>query len=60
MDDILIIGAETMGMAAHLIAAQRFRRITILEKTERVGYTLSPSAGHLRGVIIQRPMILQQ
>lgn len=49
MDDILIIGAGTAGMTAAIRAAQRGKKVTVLEKTDKVGGTLSLTAGHLSG-----------
>jgi fumarate reductase flavoprotein subunit len=56
VDDILIIGAGAAGMTAAIRAAQRGKKVTILEKTDRVGGTLSLTAGHLSGAGTQRQL----
>jgi fumarate reductase flavoprotein subunit len=49
VSDILIIGAGTAGMTAAIRAAQRGKKVTVLEKTDQVGGTLKLTAGHLSG-----------
>lgn len=56
MDDILIIGAGAAGMTSAIRAAQRGKKVTVLEKTDRVGGTLSLTAGHLSGAATQKQL----
>lgn len=54
MIDILIIGAGAAGMTAAIRAAQRGKKVIVLEKTDRVGGTLSLTAGHLSAANTRR------
>jgi flavocytochrome c len=47
--DIIIIGAGTAGMSCAITAAERGRKVLIIEKDNRVGGTLHVSAGHMSG-----------
>jgi flavocytochrome c len=47
--DIIIIGAGTAGMACAITAAERGRKVLIIEKDNRIGGTLHVSAGHMSG-----------
>ena len=47
--DIIIIGAGTAGMACAIIAAERGRKVLVIEKDDRIGGTLHVSAGHMSG-----------
>ncbi len=54
MSNILIIGAGAAGMTAAIRAAQRGKKVIVLEKTDRVGGTLSLTAGHLSAANTRR------
>jgi len=56
VDDILIIGAGAAGMMSAIRAAQRGKKVTVLEKTDRVSGTLSLTAGHLSGAATQKQL----
>jgi fumarate reductase flavoprotein subunit len=56
VDDILIIGAGAAGMTSAIRAAQRGKKVTVLEKMNKVGGTLSLTAGHLSGAATQRQL----
>jgi len=45
--DLIIIGAGTAGMSCAIIAAQRGKKVLVIEKSDRVGGTLHYTAGHL-------------
>ena len=47
--DIIIIGAGTAGMACAITAAERGRKVLVIEKDTRIGGTLHISAGHMSG-----------
>ena len=54
MYDILIIGAGAAGLTSAIRAAQRGKKVLVIEKMDRVGGTLSLTAGHLSGASTQR------
>jgi len=54
VDDILIIGAGAAGMTSAIRAAQRGKKVVVLEKMDKVGGTLSLTAGHISGASTQR------
>jgi len=56
VDDILIIGAGAAGMTSAIRAAQRGKKVTVMEKTDKVGGTLSLTAGHLSGAATQKQL----
>jgi succinate dehydrogenase/fumarate reductase flavoprotein subunit len=45
--DIIIIGAGTAGMPCAICAAQRGKKVLVIEKDNKVGGTLHLTAGHL-------------
>jgi flavocytochrome c len=47
--DIIIIGAGTAGMVCAITAAERGRKVLVIEKDNRIGGTLHISAGHMSG-----------
>jgi fumarate reductase flavoprotein subunit len=49
MYDIIIIGAGTAGISCAITAAQRKRKVLVVEKDNRIGGTLHLSAGHMSG-----------
>jgi succinate dehydrogenase/fumarate reductase flavoprotein subunit len=47
--DIIIIGAGTSGIVCAITAAERGRKVLVIEKDNRIGGTLHISAGHTSG-----------
>jgi flavocytochrome c len=47
MYDIIIIGGGSAGMTCAITAAQRGRKVLVVEKDNRIGGTLHVSAGHM-------------
>jgi len=52
--DILIIGAGAAGLTSAIRAAQRGKKVLVIEKMDKVGGTLAITAGHLSGASTQR------
>lgn len=49
MSDVVVIGAGTAGLACAAELAQRGARVTVIEKSDRIGGTLHVSAGQMSG-----------
>lgn len=52
--DILIIGAGSAGMTCAICAAQKGKKVLVIEKSDTVGGTLHYTAGHLSGAATNR------
>lgn len=52
--DILIIGAGSAGMTCAIRAAQKGKKVLVIEKSDQVGGTLQYTAGHLSGAATNR------